>query len=160
MKKFKRLYVLRHGNAEPYGSGQDALRELTELGYNEVVSTAESFRLKGKQGFDVVFVSPYVRTQQTVKAFLANLDVSVEVKDCPLITPSGQSDEVALWLSKQTYDSILLVTHQPFAHQFIDYMVDEPLPVNFMMRTATLVLIEGDVFAGACCQFRWHISPP
>lgn len=153
----KRLYVMRHGNAEPYGSGQDELRELTELGRNEVASTAENFRLKNER-FDVVFVSPYVRAQQTVKAFLANLDVSVEVKNCPLITPNGRNTDVALWLSKQPYDSILLVTHQPFAHQFIDYMIDEPLPTNFSMTTATLASIEGEVFAGACCQFRWHIS--
>ncbi|ETX11550.1 phosphohistidine phosphatase [Marinomonas ushuaiensis DSM 15871] len=158
MKKLKRLYVLRHGNAEPYRSGQDELRELTKLGEKEVISTAESFLLKNET-FDVVFVSPYVRAQQTVNTFLTNLNASVEVKDCPLITPDGCNSDVALWLSEQPYDSILLVTHQPFAHQFIDYMIDEPLPINFAMTTATLASIEGEVFAGACCQYRWHMSP-
>lgn len=158
MKKLKRLYVLRHGNAEPYGSGQDKLRELTDVGRKEVASTAEQFRLKN-ESFDVVFVSPYVRAQQTVKTFLANLDVSVEVKNCPLITPDGRSEDVAFWLNQQPYDSILLVTHQPFAYQFIDYMVDEPLPVGFAMTTATMVSVEGEFFAGACCQFCWNVSP-
>jgi phosphohistidine phosphatase len=53
----------------------------------------------------------------------------------------------------------LLVTHQPFAHQFVDFLVDEPLPMNFAMTTATLTSVEGEFFAGACCQFRWCISP-
>jgi len=158
MKNLKRLYILRHGNAEPYGSAQDDLRELTELGKKEVTYTADKFLLRD-EAFDVVFVSPYVRAQQTVKVFLETLDVSVEVKDCPLITPDGRDSDVALWLNTQPYDSILLVTHQPFAHQFIDYMIDEPLPISFAMTTATLASIEGEVFAGACCQFRWHISP-
>ena len=30
MRKLKRLYVLRHGNAQPYGYAHDESRELTE----------------------------------------------------------------------------------------------------------------------------------
>ena len=158
MKKLKRLYILRHGNAQPYGYDQDERRELTELGVAEVKTAARAFRSKGEI-FDVVFVSPYIRAQQTAKTFLADLDVSIEVKDCPLITPDGREMDVALWLSEQPYKSILLVTHQPFAHQFVDFLVDEPLPVSFAMTTATLAAVEGELFAGACCQFRWCVSP-
>lgn len=158
MKKLKRLYVLRHGNAQPYGYDHDERRELTELGVAEVKTVARAYRNKSEM-FDVVFVSPYIRAQQTAKVFLADLDVSVEVKDCPLITPEGQSMDVANWLNDQPYDSILLVTHQPFAHQFIDFLVDEPLPVSFAMTTATLASVKGEFFAGACCQFRWCVSP-
>jgi phosphohistidine phosphatase len=158
MKKLKRLYILRHGNAQPYGYDQDELRELTELGVAEVKTAARAFRNKSEM-FDVVFVSPYVRAQQTAKVFLADLDVSVEVENCPLITPEGQSMDVATWLNDLPYESILLVTHQPFAHQFVDFLVDEPLPVSFSMTTATLASVEGEFFAGACCQFRWCVSP-
>ncbi|WP_421852491.1 phosphohistidine phosphatase SixA [Marinomonas sp.] len=158
MKKLKRLYVLRHGNAQPYGYDKDERRELTELGVAEVKTTARAFRNKGEV-FDVVFVSPYIRAQQTAKTFLADLDVSVEVKDCPLITPDGREMDVALWLNEQSYDSVLLVTHQPFAHQLVDFLVDEPLPVSFAMTTATIAAVEGELFAGACCQFRWCVSP-
>ena len=158
MKKLKRLYILRHGNAEPYGCNQDELRELTALGVAEVKTTARALIAKAEV-FDAVFVSPYVRAQQTAKIFLADLALSVDVKDCPLITPYGKETEVASWLDELPYDSILLVTHQPFAHQFVDFLVDEPLPVSFAMTTATLASVEGEFFAGACCQFRWCISP-
>jgi len=158
MKKCKRLYILRHGNAEPYGFDQDERRELTALGAAEVKVTAQAFLDKGEV-FDAVFVSPYIRAQQTAKIFLANFEILIDRKDCPLITPYGKEAEVAAWLDQQPYESILLVTHQPFAHQFVDFLVDEPLPVSFAMTTATLAALEGEFFAGACCQLRWCISP-
>ncbi|WP_409419531.1 phosphohistidine phosphatase SixA [Marinomonas sp. RS-M-Aa-14] len=158
MRKLKRLYVLRHGNAQPYGYAHDESRELTELGVAEVKMAAQAFRERG-EAIDVVFVSPYVRAQQTAKTFLASLDTSVEMKDCPFITPNGQKIDVALWLNDLPYESILLVTHQPFSHQFVDYLVDQPLPINFAMTTGTLASVEGELFAGACCQFRWCFSP-
>ena len=158
MKKLKHLYILRHGNAQPFGYDQDERRELTELGVAEVKAAAQLFRAKGER-FDVAFVSPYIRAQQTAKIFLSSLDVLVDVKDSPLITPDGHIMEVANWLNEQPYESILLVTHQPFAHQFVDYLVNEPLPVGFAMTTASLASVEGEFLAGACCQFRWCISP-
>ncbi|WP_417527024.1 phosphohistidine phosphatase SixA [Marinomonas shanghaiensis] len=158
MTTLKRLYVLRHGNAQPYGYAHDESRELTELGVAEVKTVAQAFREKGER-FDAVFVSPYVRAQQTAKVFLAALDGVVEIKSCPLITPDGRKIDTAQWLNDQPYRSILLVTHQPFAHQFVDYLVDQPLPMNFAMTTGALASIEGEFFAAACCQFRWCVSP-
>ena len=158
MTKPKCLYVLRHGNAVPYGYDQDELRELTDLGVVEVKAAANAFREKNLS-FDKVFVSPYVRAQQTAKVFLAGLDAFLGFEDSSLITPDGHPMEVAAWLDDQPYHSILLVTHQPFAHQFVDYLVDEPLPINFAMTTATLVAVEGELFASACCQFKWSVSP-
>jgi phosphohistidine phosphatase len=157
MKSLKRLYVLRHGHAEPYNYDQDEQRQLTDHGVAEVVSTAQSF-IKKAEHVDVVFVSPYIRAQQTTQAFLATLDESIEVKDCPLITPYGQEIEVAAWLGELPYESILLVTHQPFAYQLIEFLSDRPLPANFSMKTATMVALDGELLAGACCQFRWAIS--
>ncbi len=157
MKTLKRLYVLRHGHAEPYSYSQDAQRKLTEKGVAQVISTAEAF-VKKAEHLDVVFVSPYLRAQQTAKTFLATLGESVEVKDCPEITPDGRVVNVAAWLGEQDDNAILLVTHQPFAYQLIDYLVDEPLPLDLSMETATMVALEGELLAGACCQYRWKIS--
>ncbi|MEP0072458.1 MAG: phosphohistidine phosphatase SixA [Marinomonas sp.] len=157
MKTLKRLYVLRHGHAEPYSNSQDAQRKLTGKGVAQVVSTAEAF-VKKAEHLDVVFVSPYLRAQQTAKTFLATLGESVEVKDCPEITPDGRVVNVAAWLGEQPYESILLITHQPFAYQLIDFLADEPLPKGFMMNTATLAALEGELLAGACCRCRWSIS--
>jgi phosphohistidine phosphatase len=158
MKKLKRLYVLRHGNAEPYGLGQDEFRKLTELGVAEVKATARAFLAKNEVP-DVVLVSPYVRAQQTATHFLSVLEAGLEIQNSPLITPYGKEVEVTEWLDQLPYESILLITHQPFAYQLVDFLVDEPLPANFAMATATLAAVEGEFFAGACCRFRWCSSP-
>ncbi|MCW4631731.1 histidine phosphatase family protein [Marinomonas rhodophyticola] len=68
MRKLKRLYVLRHGNAQPYGYAHDESRELTELGVAEVKMAAQAFRERG-EAIDVVFVSPYVRTSKRQRLF-------------------------------------------------------------------------------------------
>ncbi|MBJ7539470.1 phosphohistidine phosphatase SixA [Marinomonas transparens] len=158
MSKTKHLYVLRHGEAESYGYNKDELRALTDFGFDEVKSTAQVFQAKGEM-FDAVFVSPYLRAQQTAQCFLEALGSLIKAETCPLITPSGKGEEVALWLNSQPYQSILIVTHQPFAHQFVDLLVDEPLPANFAMTTATLAAVQGELFATACCQYRWSVSP-
>ncbi|MCB5161843.1 phosphohistidine phosphatase SixA [Marinomonas algarum] len=158
MMKAKKLFVLRHGNAQPYGYQRDQDRELTELGVVEVKATAKAFKKKAET-LDAVFVSPYLRAQQTAKVFLAELDASVHVETCPLVTPEGQSKDVAQWLDSQPFESILVVTHQPFAHSFVDYLADQPLPIHFAMTTATMASLEGSFFAGACCQFRWWLTP-
>ncbi|TYL47734.1 SixA phosphatase family protein [Marinomonas sp. IMCC 4694] len=158
MSKPKRLFVLRHGHAQPFGYECDENRALTELGIAEVKAAAKAF-IAQVETFDAIIVSPYLRAQQTAKVFLEELNSSLNIIDCPLIVPEGRKIEAAIWLDSQRYRSILVVTHQPFAHQFLDYLVDEPLPVGFSMTTATLVSVEGVFFAGACCQFRWRFSP-
>lgn len=163
MSKIKRLYILRHGNAQASGFAEDSLRELTPQGVDEVIATAKAFRDKG-ESLDAVFVSPFIRAQQTAQHFLTELNQQangskLEGQSCSMITPSGKELDVALWLNDQSYDSILLVTHQPFAYQLVDLLADQPLPHDFSMTTATMAALEGGVFATACCEYRWRISP-
>lgn len=158
MSKVKRLYVLRHGNAEAYGYDKDEARKLTPEGVAEVIETARLFKSKGER-LDAVFVSPFIRAQQTAQHFLTEFAQSgLEGQNCSLITPSGKELDVALWLNDLEYDAILLVTHQPFAHQLVELLADEPLPASFAMTTASLAALEGELFATACCQYRWQIQ--
>lgn len=157
----KRLYILRHGNAEHYNFENDAERKLTAEGMNEARSTARQF-LQHQEQVTHIYVSPYRRAQETAVEFLAtcseaNTEFHPECQTLDIITPCGKPMDVALWLSQQDADSILLVTHQPFAAQLVDLLSDEPLPHDFAMRTGTLVALEGEFFATACCSLRWVI---
>lgn len=156
--KMKRLYVMRHGHAEPHGYESDDQRQLTQQGFEEVQRTAEQFAAK-LEDFEAIFVSPYVRAQQTANEFIKTLGTGAKFQTVDLITPSGKPLDVALWLHDLPFSSVLLVTHQPFAYQLVDMLVDEPLPYDFQMTTATMAALEGELFATACCQFRWAISP-
>lgn len=153
----KRLYILRHGNAEAPALADDAARNLTKLGVEEVLSTAKSFLQKGET-IDQVYVSPYIRAQQTATHFLDAINYSGTSTTTDKITPSGRPLDVALWLSELQTESVLLITHEPFASQMVDLLSDLPLPQDFMMQTATLVAIEGEILATACCQLRWVVN--
>jgi phosphohistidine phosphatase len=150
----KRLYILRHGNAEAPTLGNDAARNLTAMGVQEVLSTALKFKQKN-ESIDQVFVSPYIRAQQTAHHFLDAINYTGVSTTDDKITPSGKPIEVALWLSNLQAESVLLITHEPFASQMVDLLADMPLPQDFMMQTATLAAVEGEVLATACCQLRW-----
>jgi phosphohistidine phosphatase len=153
----KRLYVLRHGNAEAPTFGDDAGRNLTPLGVEEVLSSAMKFKQKSET-LDQVFVSPYVRAQQTAQHFLKAINYNGVSQTTDKITPSGKAIDVALWLSNMQADSVLLVTHEPFASQVVDLLADMPLPHDFIMQTATLAAVEGEILATACCKLRWVIN--
>ncbi|MCV2402711.1 phosphohistidine phosphatase SixA [Marinomonas sp. C2222] len=159
MSKTKRIYIMRHGQAEGYHGAGDSKRNLTQAGIEEVVSTATLFKDKGIS-LDAVFVSPYVRAQQTAQAFFSVVGTDgIERIDSADITPDGDVLQVGAWLSSTPYDSVLLITHQPFASFLADFLSDEPLPVGFAMPTAALVALEGEVLAGACCQYNWQLLP-
>ncbi|MGR0279702.1 phosphohistidine phosphatase SixA [Marinomonas dokdonensis] len=159
MKKLKRLYVLRHGEAEPYGYDvADEMRQLTEFGRQEVSATAKDFFAKGL-ALDAVMVSPYLRAQQTADIFCDQLGNVPHRDTNALITPYGKAMQIADWLADQPFESILLVTHQPFAYELVAYLADAPLPRDFAMTTATLACLESDDWYMACAQYQWFISP-
>jgi len=153
----KRLYILRHGNAEAPALGNDAARKLTEIGVQEVLSSALQFKQKNET-INQVFVSPYIRAQQTAQHFLDSINYTGVTTTIDKITPSGKPIDVALWLSELQLDSVLLITHEPFASQMIDLLSDLPLPHDFMMQTATIAAVEGEILATACCQLRWIVN--
>lgn len=147
---------MRHGNAEAHNFSNDAARKLTQAGIEEVNSTASQFSSYG-QKLDALYVSPYVRAQETAQHFLKAHPVDCKKETLNLITPSGNAVDVALWLSQQKADNILLITHQPFAAQLVERLSDTNLPTDFLMRTATLVALEGEFLATECCTLNWVI---
>lgn len=150
---------MRHGEAESYGYGvNDSQRQLTGFGRREVCSTAEQFMLKA-DSIDVIVASPYVRAQQTAEVFIKRLGVELHCLTSDLITPSGQEHKVMDYLQGLPYSNILLVTHQPFASEFVEYLCDHPLPSQFAMTTATLASIDLSVVAMACGQLDSVIRP-
>lgn len=155
----KRLYILRHGNAEPYHHNGDANRSLTQFGIDEVISTANQFFDSGEI-FSQVFVSPYRRAQETADYFLKTMGFSGSREVCNLITPNGKPFKVLKWLSeKSEIDSILLITHQPLASELAEMLSTLPLPNTFTMKTASIAAFDGEMLANACCDLRWQIHP-
>lgn len=88
-----KVIIMRHGEAS-MNAPSDEMRPLTQFGImqSEQVGT---WLANEAQSPDYVWVSPYLRAQQTWQAIKAELSTPCEVKTCNDITPSGNAAKVA-----------------------------------------------------------------
>jgi phosphohistidine phosphatase len=122
---------MRHGEAQPIleQGSTDCQRALTQQGKTEVNLVAHWFKKK-QIHFNTIFVSPYVRAQQTAQ--IANAKVVTKTLD--LITPSGDAkqvhDFIDGWCEQQIKNSaqsvlgddqknLLIISHMPL----VSYLV-------------------------------------
>lgn len=124
------IYVMRHGEAEPYRAN-DATRELTETGREQVRATARWLTQNAlpSRGFDMALVSPYQRARQTCEEVACCCSIeNFEITDCitPEASPKLAADYVSAILTshrqqQKPLQHLLLVSHMPM----VSYLVDE-----------------------------------
>ncbi len=147
-----KIVILRHGQAESHAAS-DFDRCLTELG-------VEQARLAGQclaameHSFDQVWVSPYCRTRQTAEYVVPGLPIKIVDG---LVPESRVSDVIAL-IDTADVDSLLLVSHQPLVSSLAGALTNPR--VHIPMSPASMVLLETDVVALACCELRWLRHAP
>ncbi|MCP1519910.1 phosphohistidine phosphatase [Pseudomonas migulae] len=112
-----KLWVLRHGEAEPYGSRPDSERELTAHGRKEVLCSAA--RLVG-QPVTAIYASPYLRAQQTAQLVREALGFEPEIRTVEWLTPETDPDKVAEQLV--SVSDVLLVSHNPLVGNLLSYL--------------------------------------
>lgn len=133
-----KLWILRHGEAQPHAP-RDADRELTPLGREQVLHSAEQLF---SEPLDSIWVSPYVRAQQTAALVREALGFTSDLITVPWLTPDSEPKYAASQLPDNAH--VLLVSHQPFVGELISLLqhghVRKPQP----MHTASLVELEGE----------------
>ncbi|PMZ90912.1 MULTISPECIES: phosphohistidine phosphatase SixA [unclassified Pseudomonas] len=112
-----KLWVLRHGEAEPYGARPDSERALTDRGRKEVLSSAA--RLMGEP-LTAIYASPYLRAQQTAQLVREALDFEPEIRTVEWLTPNTDPDKVAEQLV--SVSNVLLVSHNPLVGNLLSYL--------------------------------------
>jgi phosphohistidine phosphatase len=113
-----KLWVLRHGEAEPHGSKtHDSERELTANGREEVLSAAAN--LVG-QPLTAIYASPYTRAQQTAQLVRDALGFGPEIRTVEWLTPDYDPDRVTDQLKSVT--NALLVSHNPLVGNLLSYL--------------------------------------
>ncbi|BCX70007.1 phosphohistidine phosphatase SixA [Pseudomonas izuensis] len=113
-----KLWVLRHGEAEPHGSKpHDSERELTANGREEVLRTAAN--LVG-QPLTAIYASPYMRAQQTAHLVKDALGFEPEIRTVEWLTPDFDPDRVTDQLKSVT--NVLLVSHNPLVGNLLSYL--------------------------------------
>lgn len=133
-----KLWVLRHGEAEPHARS-DAERELTENGRKEVLSSAA--QLIG-QPLSAIYASPYTRAQQTAQLVREALGFEPEVRTVKWLAPDN--DPPAVVDELDSLDNVLLVSHNPLVSNLIAYLQHGHWREPQRVGTAGLTELEGD----------------
>lgn len=139
-----KLWLLRHGAAEPY-QRHDAERQLTEQGRQQVVLAAELLR---NERFDRVLSSPYIRARQTAELLCATLQPPGAIDIVPWLTPEDDVREVTRKLDGYADQHLLIVAHQPLLGSLVSWLTDADRAQGLPMATASVACLEGD-FIGA-----------
>lgn len=135
-----KLWVLRHGEAEPHGSKpHDSERELTANGRKEVLSVAAN--LVG-QPLTAIYASPYMRAQQTAQLVRETLGFEPEIRIVEWLTPDTDPDKVAEQLV--SVSEALLVSHNPLVGNLLSYLQHGAGYPPERVSTAGLAELKGD----------------
>ena len=149
------IFIMRHGEAANT-AGDDSLRPLTEQGVLEAKIMGEWLLKNNSKRLDV-FVSPYLRAQQTcanVSSFLTQANILVnKPKTVDFITPSGNAQHVHDFLDGLLSESteadvddksqaVLFVSHMPFVSYFVAELTDKnQMPI---FPTGAIAVIDYD----------------
>jgi phosphohistidine phosphatase len=135
-----RLWLLRHGEAEPRAR-TDAQRNLTSAGRLEVGHAAEQLKA---QPLQAILASPYQRAQQTAEIVRQAIGFAGAVETVPWLTPESDPGDAMLYLDRRTEQHLLLVTHQPFVGALAGWLVNGHRDSPISMATASLAELEGE----------------
>ncbi len=106
----KTIWIMRHGEAS-WKADSDQQRELTAGGRQQIASVTEKLALSG--AFHV-WVSPYLRAQQSSDEFLKNSMVElVEKREESMITPDSDPAMLVELIEASDFSRLLLVSHMP-----------------------------------------------
>ncbi|MEZ1315207.1 phosphohistidine phosphatase SixA [Pseudomonas fluorescens] len=140
-----KLWVLRHGEAEPCGSRPDSERALTAHGREEVLRSAAE--LMGTP-ITAIYASPYLRAQQTAEIVRTALGFAPDIRTVEWLTPDNRPQAVAEQLV--SVDNALLVSHNPLVGNLLGYLQHGHVQDPETVKTAGLAELEGDLpLAGA-----------
>lgn len=134
-----KLWVLRHGEAEPRANS-DSERRLTAHGREQVLRSAA--KLLG-QDLQVILASPYVRAQQTAALVHEALGFIKPVQTVTWLTPDTDPQDVISELDKLGLEHVLLVSHQPLVSCLVG-LLEQGHRQGPSMSTASLAELEGD----------------
>jgi phosphohistidine phosphatase SixA len=122
----------------------DIQRQLTLEGRKQIQNVADKYYSEFS-AIDQLWVSPYVRTQQTADIIANSINKSIVT--CHWLTPDSNVPVVTEHLSLQHSQTLLLVSHQPLVGDLVSRLSGSPSG-RFYMETASIVCIETDTLTG------------
>lgn len=132
------ILVMRHGEAQAQAA-DDASRALTAHGRAQARAQGQWLAMHGAP--DALWVSPYLRAQQTADEVLAGLGQPLARVTLPELTPSGDIAAItALLAGSDDCQRVLMVSHMPMVAYLVEALVPGEVPMAF--ATAEIVVID------------------
>lgn len=147
-----RLYLVRHGKAEP--GADDHARRLTARGRSDVEKVARRMR-KAEVRVGLVEHSGLVRAVETAEIVAAAIGgTTVQVDD---LQPLADVARAGRRLEASQADAVMLVGHQPYMGRMASYLLtgDPDVPL-LHITTAGVVCLTGDE---GRWQLEWLLTP-
>ena len=134
----KTLYLVRHAKSSWKDASLDDFdRPLNKRGKHDAPFMAQKLANMGIKP-DIILSSPAKRARKTAKAFSKTLDAPL-VFDERLYEAGLRAFEETVLNAFQTYDSVMLVSHNPGLTMFNDDISDRPI---FNIPTTGIVAID------------------
>ena len=150
-----RLWLLRHGQAEPQTTS-DAARRLTVHGRQEVLQSAA--HLLGRP-IEAILCSPYGRARQTAELVGEALHCMSILEIVPWLVPESNVADALSHLAHRSEAEILLVSHQPLIGALGGMLEHghrkQPMP----MATASLAGLDGALALAGGMQLSLLFHP-
>ena len=151
------VLILRHGQAEGYAQ-TDAQRNLTERGLRDTEQAGQCLQALGL-AFDGVWVSPYVRTQQTAQQVLKSFP-ELEVNTQDILTPESDPKTVFDAIKHSELDSLLIISHQPLVGELLALLTEPKVSYQSPMSPATMAYVHNEHMLPACGELTWLRHAP
>jgi phosphohistidine phosphatase len=157
------LYILRHGQAEPFNSS-DFTRELTAKGQADAAALG---RHLSKQGLSIdrALVSPLLRTQQTFAAFTKKFG-EIAHSDTELLRSESDVIETVKFLAdfcqQKSPEALLLVSHQPLVSSLISYLITGSMQeaYSYPMAPASFTALELEIVEAGTASLNYQLHAP
>ncbi|MEH6577878.1 MAG: phosphohistidine phosphatase SixA [Amphritea sp.] len=134
-----KLILLRHGEAG-FDAPCDEERALTVNGIGRLQFMLHS-AADELSGLRRVVHSPYLRTQQTA-ALVKGVVAQASLEPLELLVPESRPQAVIDWLTRQSSDVLLLVTHQPLIGMLVSLLCEGDLSRPEAMLPGAMAVID------------------
>ncbi|MDP2560183.1 phosphohistidine phosphatase SixA [Psychrobium sp. 1_MG-2023] len=152
-----KLYIMRHGQAQPIAQ-TDKQRSLTDTGREESINMAKWLALTESQ-FDLTFVSPYHRAQETFDLVSQEFEQAQQhlVLDelTPNSSPESCGDTLLAYCAQIKAKSALVVSHLPLVGLLVADLCAGSMMPSFATASIACIEIDLDSWQG---ELLWHKS--